>query len=397
MDVLFYPRINDGVDTSGRCSIYCAITINQNRCVPFSTKIRIIAKKWQPKKKTTKDEFADTIRQEINRIENTLRRIKIELENQNLPITADIIKYEYFKLKGEQTQKKAKLNVENVKLSDIYKIITAKKMNMGAKHSTKRLDGYLSKIFLDFAKTQGFKDIEPAQIDLDLVEKYIDEFKNSKSYLNLSVRLLSKSLDYAVRKKAITFNPIKNIELPTPEKKTTETGLEMNDIEQLKKAVLLNEREEKAIDIFLFMCGTGVDFCDYNKLTNNDFQVLGTKHILRKERQKTVKYNTQKVCQQNAIVKDVALEIILKYGTIENLPKMKYSHVLGNILQEIALREGINVHLTTKRARKTFANICINYELHTDEQTAYQMGHTNTNQLKNYRKYTDKILSNLLD
>lgn len=106
MDVLFYPRINDGIDSSGRCSLYCTVTINQNRCVPFSTKIRILAKNWLPKKKTTNDEFADIVRQELNRIENTLRRIKIDLEDQNQPITAEIVKHQYFKLKGEQSQKK---------------------------------------------------------------------------------------------------------------------------------------------------------------------------------------------------------------------------------------------------------------------------------------------------
>lgn len=396
MDILFYPRLNDSVNKAGRCSIYCVITVNQNQCVPFSTKIRINAKNWLSKKKTTSDEFADTIRQELNRTENTLRKIKIELENDNLPITAEIIKHEYFKKQTEQSQKKTKLTQKN-DLAEIFEIITSKKMSKGAKPSTNRHDKYLAKSFLDFAKQQGFKNIEPKQITLDFVELYIQNFKNSNNYLNQSVRLLSKVLNYAVRQKMIAYNPIKEIELPPSQKKVTEIGLELEEIEILKAAIPQNEAEQKAIDIFLFMCGTGVDFCDYNRLTTENLSDIGTKKILRIERQKSLRYDSPTTCTQNAIIKQVALDILAKYKTIENLPKFKYAHLLDAVLQKVAERERIKSHLTTKRARKTFANLSINYEMHTDEQTAYQMGHKNTNQLKNYRKYSDKILSNLLE
>lgn len=395
MDILFYPRLNDSVNKAGRCSLYCVITVNQNQCVPFSTKIRITAKHWLSKKKTTSDEFADTVRQELNQIENTLRRIKIDLENDNLPVTAEIIKHEYFKKKAEQSQKKTKLERKN-DLAEIFEIITSKKVEKGAKKSTKQHDKYLAKSFLDFAKKQGFQNIEPRQITLDFVELYIQEFKKSKNYLNQSVRLLINALKYAVRQKMIAHNPIKEIELPPVQKKVTEIGLEIDEVEKLKAAIPENEVEEKAIDVFLFMCGTGVDFCDYNRLTTENISDLGLKKIMRIERQKSVRYDSPTTCTQNAIIKPIALDILQKYKTAENLPKFKYTEVLDAILQKIATREGIKSHLTTKRARKTFANLSINYEMHTDEQTAYQMGHKNTNQLKNYRKYSDKILSNLL-
>lgn len=395
MDILFYPRLNDAVNKAGRCSIYCVITVNQSQCVPFSTKIRIIAKNWLSKKKTTSDEFADTVRQELNQIENTLRRIKIDLENENLPISAEIVKYEYFKKKEEQSQKKTKPTLKN-DLAEIFKIITSKKMSKGAKESTQYHDRYLAKNFLDFAQKQGFKNIQPKEINLDLVELYIEEFTKSKNYLNQSVRLLSNALKYAVRQKMITFNPIKEIELQNAPPKVSPVGLELNEIEKIKSIIPLNEVEEKAIDIFLFMCGTGVDFCDYNRLTSDNISNLGTKKIMRIERQKSLRYDSETICIQNAILKQVAIDILEKYETAENLPKMKHAHVLDGILQEIAKREKIKSHLTTKRARKTFANLSINYELHTDEQTAYQMGHKSTNQLKSYRQYSDKILSNLL-
>lgn len=396
MDILFYPRINDGVDSSGRCSLYCVITVNQERCVPFSTKIKIVAKNWLPKKKTTNDEFADTIRQELNRIENILRRIKIEFEEESKPITANSIKFQFQKIKSEQSQRKDKKTVSEPLLQDFFDAITEKKINKGAKHSTKRHDKYLAKLFIDFAKSKGFTKIKPSDIDLDLVEYFIDNFKLSANYLNQSVRLLIRALDAAVRKRAIKFNPIKEVELLTAKKATTEQGLEMHEIEKLQSAITHTKDEQNALDVFLFMCGTSIDFCDYQNLKNSEIETLGAKKMLRNKREKTDRYNAQTICYQNTIIKDVALRILEKYGSIEQMPRFKYSHLLNKEIQRIAKREGIELQLTTKRARKTFANISINYELHTDEQTAYQMGHSNTNQLKNYRRYTDKILDNLL-
>lgn len=388
--------MNDATNASGRCSLYCKITINKLPCVPFSTDIRIYAKNWQAKKKTTNDEFSDTVRQEINRLENILRRIKIGLEERHEPITAEIIKYNYQKLKKEQRQ--TKQPTDTTTLESLYQAQTRRKMKEGAKDSTNKHDFYLSKSFLDFAESQGYKEIKPASVTLELVEKFCDDFKHSKNYLRQTINFLMKTLDTAVKRKIITHNPVKDVELPKggSTKKNNEIGLELEEIEILKNAETFTERERTAIDVFLFMCGTSLDFCDYNSLTEKSIETIGTTKIIRAERQKTDRYDTERICQHNAIMKTVALEILEKYGKVENLPRFKYSHDLDAILRDIAQRNGIEKQVTTKRARKTFANLSINYEMHTDEQTAYQMGHVDTKQLKYYRKYNDKILSNLI-
>ncbi len=396
MDVLFYPRKNDATNASGRCSIYCSITINSLRCVPFSTNIKVIAKNWNSKKKTTTDEFSDTIRQEILRIENTLRRIKINLEENNQPITAEIIKFNYLKLKKEQTQRKTK--TEKITLESIYSIITAQKMSLGATKSTDRHDYFLAKTFLDFAEKQGFKAITPTQVSIDLVEDFIYNFKRSKNYLRQSLALLQKSLSYAMRKGLISTNIVKDyIDKPKGnDKKTDEIGLELEEVQALKNYKPENLAEEKAIDIFLFMCGTSLDFCDYNRMKNKHIDQIANTKIITIDRKKTDRYDTTTVCEHNAIIKDLAIEILKKYGSIENLPRFNDSSNLGKTLKLIATKVGIDKNLTTKRARKTFANLSINYEMQTDEQTAYQMGHVDTSQLRNYRRYNHKILDNLI-
>lgn len=396
MDVLFYPRKNDATNSSGRCSIYCSITINSLRCVPFSTNIKVIAKNWNTKKKTTTDEFSDTIRQEILRIENTLRRIKINLEENHQPITAEIIKFNYLKIKKEQTQRKTK--AEKLTLENIYSIITAQKMALGATESTDKHDYFLAKTFLDFAEKQGFKAITPNQVSIDLVEDFILKFKRSKNYLRQSLALLQKSLSYAMKKGLISTNIVRDyIDKPKGnDKKTDEIGLEIEEIQALKQYNPENIAEQKAIDVFLFMCGTSLDFCDYNRITDKHIEQIANTKIIKIDRKKTDRYDTNTVCQHNAIIKDLAIEILEKYGSIENLPRFNDSSNLDKILKTIATNVGIDKNLTTKRARKTFANLSINYQKQSDEQTAYQMGHVGTSQLRNYRRYNHKILDNLI-
>lgn len=394
MDIMFYPRINDATNKAGKCSIYCIININSLRCTPFSTDVKVTAKNWNAKRKTTNDEFSDTVRQELNKIENNLRKIKIELEERNEPVTAETVKLRYQKLFKEQSQK---IQAKTLSLQDISDILTDRKMKQGASESTLNHDYNLVKCFLDFTKKVGIKNIKPYQVTTQLMQQYIDSFQFSKNYLRQSVALIDKCLDYAVRNQIISKNQMKGyIEMPKGgAKKTSEIGLNLKEIEILKNSYF-NNPEQRAVDVFLFMCGTGLDFCDYNRLTSDDIIVFGKRRIVNKKRQKTERYDTERYYEQNAIMKDVAIEILDKYGSVENLPRFKFVSHINILLKKVAKKTGINHVLTTKRARKTFANLSINYENHSDEQTAYQLGHASTKQLSNYRRYNQNILLGLV-
>lgn len=394
MDIMFYPRINDATNKAGKCSIYCKININSLCCVPFSTDVKVIAKNWNAKRKTTNDEFSDTVRQELNKIENNLRKIKIELEERNEPVTAETVKLRYQKLFKEQSQKN---QVKTLSLQEIYDILTDRKMKHGASESTLKHDYFLAKCFLDFAKKAEIKDIKPYQVTTQLIQQYIDNFQFSKNYLRQSVAFLEKSLDYAVRNQIISKNQLKGyIEIPKGgSKKTSEIGLNLKEIEILKNGNF-NNPEQRAVDVFLFMCGTGLDFCDYNRLTSDDIIQFGKRRIVNKKRQKTERYDKENYYEQNAIMKDVAIEILDKYGSAENLPRFKFVAHINSLLKKVGKKTEINHVLTTKRARKTFANLSINYENHSDEQTAYQLGHASTKQLSNYRRYNQNILLGLV-
>lgn len=391
MDILFYIRRNDAVSHSGQTSIYCTITINGTSCVPFSTGVRILAASWLPKKKTTNDNSADTVRRELNTIENLLRRIKIDFQETEKELTANLIKERFNDIRNSATTRKQK---KEVLFLDMAKAYIEKKKNMGA--STRTITNNTT-FYNNIASYVGATKLSPNMVDFEFVESFTMRFqheqKNSKNYTNCHIGFVSAVLDYCVLKKVIKHNPLLSMTLQY-DSKFDPDGITQHELLILQNAENLIDYEQQAVDIFLFLCGSGVDYCDYVRLTKNDFFSVGNKTMIRKNRKKMIKYNTTTVNVANVILKDCAIKILEKYGA-DNLPKIANSQNVNRTLQRVGKRLGIQTHLTTKRGRKTFTNISVNIEMHTDEQAAYQLGHSSTKQLKHYRAYKDDILKNL--
>lgn len=394
MDLCFYIRRCDAVNKSGQTSIYCTITVNNIPTVPFSTGIKVNAKSWQPKRKTTNDENADNVRREINLIESLLRKIKVDLQETEKMVTANSIKEKYMTIKKNAKQ----IPESKIDFFQMARLYNANKKKKGAANSTTFGDTSHINNIDKFVKHTKIGVLGIADIDLDFVENFTmyfeHELKISRNYMNRHIGFISNVLDSCVMKKLIKHNPLLSISL-NYEDRTDSTGLTSIEIEKLQTAGNLTEIEQLSVDIILFMCGTGCDYCDYMKLTEENIIKRNGKILVRHERQKTVTYLKRTPRNGNPIVKECALKIIEKYGSIDKLPKMALKQLNGN-LKKIGKRLGIATKLTTKRGRKTFTNISINKELHTDEQTAFQLGHSTTKQLKHYRSYDEEILSNLL-
>ena len=84
----------------------------------------------------------------------------------------------------------------------------------------------------------------------------------------------------------------------------------------------------------------------------------------------------------------VALEIINRYGGVENLPTRNNTK-RNLLLKTIAAHVGIEINLCTKIARKTFANYCLNNLSMRLETLAELLGHTSLDYVKHYAKITN--------
>lgn len=399
MDICFWVR-RCQTNEQGKAFVYCRITVNGVDCVPFSTRIQVVASKWDVRQKTTKDSFQDVVRQELADIEKKLRRIKLELEDNQEIVTAQMVKEAFLKLRKESIKPLKKTPPKKEpKLIELLRENLKIKAKLGAAEKTQENDLTRFNNIYSYLKKINQIEISCKKVDFEFVEGFSlwmrSEKNNSMTYTNRHITLISTVLDTAVGRKIIDSNPLLSLKLSFPEKYDPE-GLTIQEIKMIEATKGISDYEQKAIDIFLFLCGTGIDHCDYMKLTNDNLREYKGKIILTYERQKTDKYTTFEVCKGNAIIKECALRIIEKYGCIEKLPKIKNSQNINRKIQDVGRRLGIKLHLSTKRGRKTFANISINNEEHSDEQTAYQLGHTTTKQLKHYRKYQDSIFDSIL-
>jgi hypothetical protein len=398
MDLCFYPRKNDATNKQGQTTIYCTITLNGVSSVPFSTGIKVSASNWLTKKKTTNDEFSDNVRRELNLIENLLRKIKIDLQENTKVLTANLIKEKFKAIRSTATAKKPKPK-EQVLFLDIAKVYIQTKIKKGASIRTQKNNNtYLHNIETYLSKNK-IKNLPPQKIDFDFIEEFTLYFQhglgNSQNYNNCHIGFISSVLDLCVLKKLIKHNPLVSLKLKYNDKLDNK-GLTISELLALENAKELTTDEQKAIDIFLFLCGSGCDYCDFLNLTNESILKKGNILMLNHQRQKTVTYLNDSSRTAKPILKETALKILEKYGSIEEIPRFKHLQDVNFLIQSAAKKLGIHTHLTTKRGRKTFTNISINREMHTDEQTAYQLGHSSTKQLKHYRSYDDEILSNLL-
>lgn len=397
MDLCFYIRRNDGTNKRGETAIYCTITLNGISAVPFSTGIKVIAHNWLPKKKTTSDEMADNVRREINIIENLLRKIKIDLQENSSTLTANAIKDKFKQIRTTATAKKPK--PKQILFTDMAKLYIETKLKKGASARTKKNNNTFLNNIESYLSKNKIKNLAPHKIDFEFIEEFTlyfqHELGNSQNYTNCHIGFISSVLDLCVLKKVIKNNPLLSLKLKYSDK-IDNKGLTIAELEALETATDLTPDEQKAVDIFLFLCGSGCDYCDYLKLTNESILKKGNILMLKHERQKTVTYLNDYSRTAKPILKQTAIKILDKYASIEEMPRFKHLQDVNFIIQRVAKKLGIKTHLTTKRGRKTFTNISVNTELHTDEQTAYQLGHSTTKQLKHYRSYDDNILNNLL-
>lgn len=397
MDLCFYIRRNDGTNKRGETAIYCTITLNGISAVPFSTGIKVIAQNWLPKKKTTSDEFADNVRREINQIENLLRKIKIDLQENSSTLTANSIKEKFKNIRTTATAKKPK--PKQILFMDMAKLYIENKIKKGASTRTKKNNNTFKNNIESYLSKNKIKNLAPHKIDFEFIEDFTLYFQhdlgNSQNYTNCHIGFISSVLDLCVLKKVIKNNPLLSLKLKYKDN-IDNKGLTLAELEALEKATDLTSDEQKAVDIFLFLCGSGCDYCDYLNLTNESILKKGNILMLNHERQKTVTYLNDYSRTAKPILKQTAIKVLEKYGSIEEMPRFKHIQDVNDLIQGVAERLKIKTHLTTKRGRKTFTNISINKELHTDEQTAYQLGHSSTKQLKHYRSYDDDIIKNLL-
>ena len=373
---------------NGEAPICMRITVNK-RVAEVMIKRSIPIDLWNQKKECSKGK--DRIATELNHYINTVRakvlQIHRELEIDNKPITADIIKDCFY---GRDKVQRSLLEVyaeHNEKCRALigkeYTESTVTKFDT----SINRLKEYIRSCY-------HRDDIMLAELDGQFIRDFDFWLKTEKHCQNNSALKHLKNLKKVVRI-ALTNDWIKKDPFYGIHFKQEEVNVEFLSREELD--ILMNKefaikRLEQVRDIFVFCCFTALAFVDVQQLSREHLIKDNNGALwIRKARQKT-----NQMC--NIPVLTIPQRILRKYeDNAECIKKGVLLPVISNqrmnaYLKEIADVCGIAKRLTTHVARHTAATVVFLANDVSMENVSKILGHSNIRMTQHYARVLDSSI-----
>lgn len=373
---------------NGEAPICMRITVNK-RVAEIMIKRSIPVDLWNQKKECSKGK--DRVATELNHYINTVRakvlQIHRELEIDNKPITADIIKDCFY---GRDKVQRSLLEVyaeHNEKCRALigkeYTESTVTKFDT----SINRLKEYIRSCY-------HRDDIMLAELDGQFIRNFDFWLKTEKHCQNNSALKHLKNLKKVVRI-ALANDWIKKDPFYGIHFKQEEINVEFLSREELD--ILMNKefaikRLEQVRDIFVFCCFTALAFVDVQQLSREHLIKDNNGALwIRKARQKT-----NQMC--NIPVLSIPQRILRKYeDSAECIKKGVLLPVISNqrmnaYLKEIADLCGITKRLTTHVARHTAATVVFLANDVSMENVSKILGHSNIRMTQHYAKVLDSSI-----
>jgi integrase/recombinase XerD len=224
----------------------------------------------------------------------------------------------------------------------------------------------------EFGRIYSFADITKANISL------YDDFLHGHGYEQTTVygyhKRLKRYINEAIRYDMLKDNPYSHIKI----ERGKSSGIKYLKIEEVKKirsAVIPIESIERARDLFVFQCFTGMSYADMFKFDFKNVVEEKGKYVIRDERVKTEE-------EYFIVLLSPAVEILKKYNY--SLPKLS-NFQYNQKLKIVADYAKINKSLTSHMGRHSFAVLALNLGVKI-ENLAKMMGHTDIKTTQIYAK-----------
>ena len=373
---------------NGDAPICIRITVNK-RVVEVMIKRSIPVDLWDQKKECSKGK--DRVATELNHYINTIRakvlQIHRELEIDNKPITADIIKdcfYRRDKVQRTWLEVYAEHNEKcRALIGKEYTESTVTKFDT----SINRLKEYIRSCY-------HRDDIMLAELDRQFIRDFDFWLKTEKHCQYNSALKHLKNLKKVVRI-ALANGWIKKDPFYGIRFKQEEVNVEFLSREELD--ILMNKeftikRLEQVRDVFVFCCFTALAFVDVQQLSREHLIKDNNGALwVRKARQKT-----NQMC--NIPVLSIPQRVLRKYeNNAECIKKGVLLPVISNqrmnaYLKEIADLCGITKRLTTHVARHTAATVVFLANDVSMENVSKILGHSNIRMTQHYARILDSSI-----
>lgn len=373
----------------GLSPIEVSITTNGKR-IYFSTGKHVPATDWNKEKQAVKgkSEEAQLINGYLIQLRNKIYQKEIELLQKGYLITAELLK-ETITDKVEALNEKTLLDVLN-------EHNTERKAMVGktVAPATYWVFEYTGRLFKEFIqKKYERKDLYLREINLGFIQGFhaylLGEKKMGQNSCTKHLKFLKKLLNLAVANSYISYNPVNAYKV---EREPVEVDF-LNE-EELRKIINFDTplpRLERAKDMFLFGCFTGLSYIDIKTLAPEHFEKDSAGRIwIKKRRVKTG------VLSRIPLL-PIAKLILDKYKGGKKLLPIQDPADINKYLKDIAILCGINKRICFHTSRHTFASTVTLANNISLEVVSKMLGHTNTRMTAHYAKLIDKCIGEQMD
>ena len=377
------------IKKDGSVTIEVKITINGKRSF-FSTGKNITAENWDKVKQIAKgkSEESQNINNFLKALKNRLYEKEVELMERGYIVTAELLKDSYFN-KVESLKEKTLLEVFIEHNED-----QAKNVGNGVAKATHWISVYTFRLVKEYMLQKYERnDIYLRELNQNFIQSFHTFLKIDKGMKQNSatkyLKQLKKIINIAVANSYMTFNPFATYKI---EREPVE--IDFLDEEELRKITNFDTpipRLEKAKDMFLFGCFTGLSYIDIKTLAPEHFEKDSAGRIwIKKRREKTG------ILARIPLL-PIAKLILDKYKGNERLLPIQDPADINKYLKDIAILCNINKRICFHTSRHTFASTVTLANNISIEVVSKMLGHTNTRMTSHYAKLIDESIGSQMD
>lgn len=376
-------------DKNGKSPITMTIGANGERA-EFQTGKKIEPENWdngkqQAKGKTTEAKLLNTY---LSQLRNKVYLKEIELMQRGFLITARL-------LRDAVVDKVEALNEKTLfQVFSEHNEEQGKMIGKGISKSTHWLSEYTYRLLKEHVE-QKYKrsDLYLRELNIGFIQAFHTFLRTDKGMAQNSstkhLKLLKKIINVAIANSYMTFNPFMTYKV---EREPVE--IDFLDEEELRRIINFDTplpRLERAKDMFLFGCFTGLSYIDIKTLAPEHFERDSAGRIwIKKRRVKTG------VLSRIPLL-PIAKMILDKYRGGEKLLPIQDPADVNKYLKDIAILCNINKRITFHTSRHTFASTVTLANNISLEVVSKMLGHTNTRMTTHYAKLVDKCIGEQMD
>ena len=372
---------------NGNAPIETTITVNGER-TSFSTGKLVQIDKWDKAKQQVKgkDDEARSLNLFLQAVKNKLYEKETELMERGFVVTAELLRDAYFD-KVEALKEKTLLSVLR-EHNEERKLMVGKTVAPATYYAFEHTECLLKKFIKEKYERN---DIYLRELNVGFIQNfhaYLLQFMGQNSTTK-HLKFLKKIVNLAVANCYITYNPLNIYKV-----EREPVDIDFLNEEELRKIINFDTpipRFERARDMFLFGCFTGLSYIDIKTLTNEHIEKDDMGRIwIKKRRVKTG------VLSRIPLL-PIAKLIMDKYKGGERLLPIQDPADINKYLKDIATLCNIKKRITFHTSRHTFASTVTLANNISIEVVSKMLGHTNTRMTNHYAKLIDRCIGEQMD